>query len=203
MVSDGGLIFAGFMPASLPMRPAFVAFIVCLLPGLSQACPSAPDHADALSLLFEQIQASETPGEAQELNGQLWELWTDAPDATAQEMLDRGMGRRSSYDFLGALQDFDALVAYCPDYAEGYNQRAFVHYLRGDYRAALVDLDLALARSMNHLGALSGKGLSLMALGHNEDARQVLEFALSLNPWLPERALLAPDGPLGPKGTDL
>ena len=116
-----------------------------------------------------------------------------APDAAAQALLDQGMAARSSYDFLRAIDKFDRLVAYCPDYAEGYNQRAFVNFLREDFSAALIDLDLALERSPSHVGALSGKALTLMGLGQMDAAQVVLREALALNPWIPERGLLQPE----------
>jgi tetratricopeptide (TPR) repeat protein len=110
------------------------------------------------------------------------------------------MTRRSSFDFLGALEDFDQLIDYCPEYAEGYNQRAFVHYLRRDFAAALRDLDRALELSPRHVAAMSGRALSLYGLSRMEEAREALAAALALNPWLPERYLADPGGPLAPPG---
>jgi len=93
-------------------------------------------------------------------------------------------------DLRNAVAAFDALIAYCPDYAEGYNQRAFARYLRQDFAPALEDLDAALARSPRHIGALSGKALTLMGLGRDREALATLRAALALNPWLSERALV-------------
>ena len=171
--------------------------------GWADTCPAAPDHSAAFDALV--VEMAEVDGEAQarEISNRMWELWTDAPDEAAQSLLDRGMRARASYDFLGAIEALDRLVAYCPDYAEGYNQRAFVHYLRQDFSAALVDLDLTLDRSPQHIGALSGKALSLLALQRIDEARAALQAALALNPWLSERSLIGPGGPLAPKGTDL
>mgnify|MGYP003879969081 CR=1 FL=1 len=166
-------------------------------------CPQVPDHRQSLERLIAQIQRAESEGEAFEIANQMWEFWADAPDEQAQEILDRGMTRRAGYDFLGAIREFDALIAYCPGYAEGYNQRAFVHYLRQDFGAALADLDRALARSPEHIAALSGRALSLYALGRLEEARAALARALALNPWLPERSLAAPGAPLAPEGEDI
>ena len=165
-------------------------------------CPPAPDHSAALADLVDQVQAAESEAEARTIGNRMWEYWADAPDAHAQALLDRGMTRRAGYDFFGALQEFDALIAYCPDYAEGYNQRAFVHYLRQDFAAALADLDRALARAPDHIAALSGRALSLYALGRIAAAREGLARALELNPWLPERALAAPGAPLAPAEPD-
>ncbi len=170
---------------------------------LAQSCPDAPNHDAALAGLFAQISEVENDMDARAISNQMWELWTDAPDEAAQELLDRGMQARSSYDFLGALEALDRLVDYCPDYAEGYNQRAFVNYLRQDFAAALVDLNRTLERSPQHVGALSGKALSLLALGRVDEARDALDAALALNPWLSERHLAGPGGPLAPIGQDL
>ena len=165
-------------------------------------CPAAPDHSASLAGLMRQVQQAESESQARGLANQMWDYWADAPDARAQEILNRGMTRRSSFDFLGALEDFDLLIAYCPDYAEGYNQRAFVHYLRRDFAAALVDLDRALALAPRHVAALSGRALSLYGLSRLPEARIALEEALALNPWLPERHLIAPGGPLAPRESD-
>lgn len=167
-------------------------------PVASGICPTAPDYSVPLDHLIHQIQRSSNEAEAHVLSSQMWELWAKAPDDRAQAILDRGMSRRASFDFLGALDDFDRLIAYCPSYAEGYNQRAFVNYLRQDYAAALLDLDRAVALSPRHVAALSGRALSLFGLKKMAEARVALGVALSLNPWLPERYLAFHGGPLSP-----
>ena len=168
-------------------------------PALAADCPPAPDHGDRLAGLIAAAQAAGSEGEGRQITNQMWQLWTDAPDAYAQELLDEGMDRRASYDFAGAIKALDALVAYCPDYAEGYNQRAFVAFLRQDYPAALQDLERTLALSPDHVAALSGKALTLMGLGRMDEGQLVLRQALALNPWLPERGLLLRE----PAGDDI
>ncbi len=158
-------------------------------PALAE-CPSAPDIDAAEAALYAEVQAAETEAAAREVAGRLWELWATAPDEAAQALLDTAMTARSSYDFVAAYEALDKLTAYCPDYAEGYNQRAFVSYLRQDFESALADLELALARHPTHAAALSGKALTLMGLGRQDEAQEVLREALGLNPWLPERGLL-------------
>lgn len=164
-------------------------FMVCATLARAE-CPPPPAIADREDALFAEVQAAKNELQAEKGSRALWALWTEAPDAAAQELLNQGMAARSSYDFLRATEKFDRLVDYCPDYAEGYNQRAFVSFLRQDYEAALVDLDLTLERSPRHVGALSGKALTLMGLGRMDEAQQVLREALALNPWIPERGLL-------------
>lgn len=159
-------------------------------PALADACPPLPERGAEKAELMAAVRQAPNETAGRIAANALWEYWALAPDAAAQEMLDRGMRRRAAYDFEAAVAAFDELVAYCPDYAEGYNQRAFVRFIRGDYGAALEDLDRALARAPDHIAALAGKALTLMNLGRVEAGQTVLREALTLNPWLPERGML-------------
>ena len=154
------------------------------------SCPAVPDRSAELSALIDEARAAPNDMAGRAVSDKMWAIWATAPDEIAQEMLDRGMVARRVADYLAAIKAFDDLVAYCPDYAEGYNQRAFVHFLAGAYDTAIVDLRLALDRSPRHVAALAGLALSLMGLGQDGAAQVVLRQALALNPWLPERGLL-------------
>lgn len=163
--------------------------------GWAEGCAPVPDTRAEIAGLHAQLQAAPSETAARPLIGALWQVWTRAPDAAAQALLDEGMRKRREYDFAGAVEVFDALIAYCPDYAEGWNQRAFARFLQDRYDAALGDLDRALALSPTHTAALSGKALTLIRMGRMGLAQDVLRAAVALNPWLPERVyLLRPPG---------
>ena len=172
-------------------------------PVFGETCPPAPDHTAEISELLDRLQSVGEQGAAQAISNERWACWTDAPDETAQEILDRGMRKRAAWDLLGAREEFDTLVRYCPEYAEGYNQRAFVSFLGQDYGAALPDLDKAIALSPQHVGALSGRALTLVGLGREAEAQDALAAALELNPWLPERSLYKPPEPKPKSGEEL
>jgi tetratricopeptide (TPR) repeat protein len=167
-------------------------------PAFADICPTAPDHAAQQAAIYDQLQALPSPVGARELSDQLWRLWTDAPDEAAQALLDQGMRQRESFNLLGARDTLDQLIEYCPDYAEGYNQRAFANFLDANYTGALVDLDVALTITPTHMGAMTGKVLTLLRLERNDEAQALLREALALNPWLAERALL-----VEPEGEDI
>lgn len=187
---------------STPMRQIFFALVVGAGPAFA-SCPASPDIKADLDVLIARIHDAPNDMAAREVSGEMWQLWLKAPDAAAQEVLDQGMRRRAQYDFVGAIKAYDALTDYCPDYAEGYNQRAFVYFLAGDYEKALVDLDRALTLSPRHVGAQSGRALTLMNLGRLGEARVQLLAALENNPWLSERFLLAEGGALAVEGEDI
>ncbi|MBM1219988.1 hypothetical protein JQU17_09950 [Ponticoccus sp. SC2-23] len=158
------------------------------------SCADLPDRSALIDGLYAELRLAPSPGDAQALSGDLWEIWLDAPDDRAQALLDQGI----ALNRLGARDEarelFGQLIDYCPDYAEGYNQRAYAAFLSQDYTAALRDLDEALTREPRHLGALTGKALTLIGMGQEEAAQAPLREALRLNRWLSERALLT--GPM-------
>ena len=154
------------------------------------ACGPVEDRSLETGAVLDRIQKTQDPVTANNLSSELWAIWTDAPDNEAQVLLDRGMEQRRAYDFAGAVETLDKLVEYCPDYAEGWNQRAFAKFLQYNYDEALEDLDRALEINPKHVAAMSGKALTLMGMGRPELAQSVLRDALALNPWLPERQYL-------------
>ncbi|MBS8227318.1 tetratricopeptide repeat protein [Vannielia litorea] len=174
-----------------------------LIPALIMACTSGAAVAaeqctqavlvepEKRAEVLQSVREAESAQAARGHTNQMWEIWATAPDAYAQELLDEGLDRREAYDFEGAIKAFDALVDYCPTYAEGYNQRAFIRFMQQDYAPALTDLDAAIARAPDHFAAIAAKALTLMGLGRNGEAKTALEAALALNPWLPERGLMA------------
>lgn len=173
------------------MRPfTTCAFLIIAGHAMAESCPAAPDHSAELTELTRAARSAPDETTGRQISNQMWELWLDAPDAHAKELLSEGMARRESYDFAAALAAFDALIAYCPDYAEGYNQRAFIHYLRRDFEAALPDLEKTLDITPGHVAAMTGQALTLVELNRKAEAALVLRRALDLNPWLGERHLL-------------
>lgn len=174
------------------MNSLLAPIIAIALSGPAVAdCPEAPDIANEMDRLIARAQTADGPAEAQAASAAMWALWTRAPDPEAQALLNEGMERREATDLAGAIKAFDALIAYCPDYAEGYNQRAFANFLRGDAEAALPDLDRALALRPRHVAALSGRGLTLIRMGRIAEGQEAIRAALELNPWLAERRFLS------------
>ena len=172
------------------MRTLLTLLLLTTAAQAQDICPIVPDHTAERAQIMAVLAHARDVTEAQFMADRLWQIWTDAPDAKAQALLDEGMQRRLDYDFAGSRAVLDDLIAYCPDYAEGWNQRAFAAFLAQDYPAALADLDVALGIMPDHVAALSGKALTLIGMGRNDEAQDVLRNAVKLNPWLGERALL-------------
>ncbi|MEO0386072.1 MAG: hypothetical protein AAF281_00885 [Pseudomonadota bacterium] len=165
-----------------------------LVPGLALAdCPAQPIDADRTALLLTDLMTADSPRSATRAASGLWALWLDAPDASAQDLLDAAIASRQRNDLAASEASLDALIAYCPDYAEGYNQRAFTRFLRSDFDGALTDIDVTLATHPYHFGALSGKAMTLMHQGRTKLAQDALRQAVKVHPYLRERGMLIPD----------
>lgn len=122
-------------------------------------------------------------------------LRATAPNRRAKILLNHGKARHAIRDVTTAIMAFDQLVASCPIYAEGKDQRAWVRSAQGDPFAALVDLDAALACALDHPGALAAKARALIDLDRIEDGRDMLRRAVAVKPCVPERYPMDALGP--------
>jgi tetratricopeptide (TPR) repeat protein len=81
-----------------------------------------------------------------------------------------------------ALQKFNAIIAQRPDFAEGWNKRATLYYLMGNYEQSLADIDHTLELEPRHIGALSGLGLVNIRMEREEAAADAFERVLNIDP---------------------
>jgi len=153
---------------------------------------SAKDTAQAEERadLFTALKAAPNEKVANAAIRAIWELWQTAPDEEAQGMLDAARQRMRVYDFNGAIEHLDKLVAYAPDYAEGWNTRATTLFLQEKYDLSLEDVEKTLDLEPKHFGALAGKAVILMRQGRVELSQDALRKAVEVNPYLRERRML-------------
>ena len=150
--------------------------------------------------LFETLRTAPTEAAGQAVAHMIWQFWMrQAPDETSATMMARAMERRRSYDYAGAMEHLDQLVAHAPDWSEAWNQRATVLFFQEYYDHSLDDVEKVLALEPMHFGALAGKAVILMQQGRIELGQRALRAALAIHPWLSERRMLVPE----PPGQDL
>ncbi len=142
----------------------------------------ADQKATELPGLFEQLQAASSPAEVTSLESEIWQHWLAAPDdnsALLMSQLTRAMASRE----LGiALLLSNQLVDSTPDFAEGWNKRATIHYLMGDNNASVADIRKTVLLEPRHFGAISGLGLILLRDGKPEAALEAFEKVLAISP---------------------
>ena len=176
------------------MKVLFIVAALCGAIGFAETseagCPENIAIEVDLDRAYVRLKFSKFASDAEVITGQLWALWTQAPDQQSQMLLSSGLLNIKRGNLKLAEQVLSELITYCPNYAEGYNQRAFARYLDLNFEKALFDLQDALDLRPRHLGALSGKALTHIALGQEVQAQIVLRKALALNPFMPERGMI-------------
>jgi tetratricopeptide (TPR) repeat protein len=114
----------------------------------------------------------------------LWEVWSRSGDAEVDRLLAVGIEQMTARHGDAAVDTFTEVIRRKPEFAEGWNKRATVYYLMGDYARSLADCDEVMKRNPYHYGALSGYGMIHLQLGHADQALGYFERALAINPNL-------------------
>jgi len=118
----------------------------------------------------------------------MWRIWSRSGDAAIDALYQRGVRQMQASEWNEALATFSAIIQRKPAFAEGWNKRATIYYLLGEYELSLKDCDEVLKRNRNHFGALSGYGQIYLNQGEFERAMTYFERALKVNPNLPNAA---------------
>ncbi|MFI5325427.1 MAG: tetratricopeptide repeat protein [Candidatus Rokuibacteriota bacterium] len=114
----------------------------------------------------------------------VWQVWSRSGDTETDHLLQMGIEQMSRNDGPAAAQTFSAVIQRRPDFAEGWNKRATVYFLMGDYQKSLQDCDEVMKRNPSHFGALAGYGQIYLELDQPERALQYFRRALRVNPNL-------------------
>ncbi len=143
------------------------------------------DQTDpVLDALFAALTATKNPAEAAEIEKRIWQTWA----VTGQELVDSAMARgviaMNKGAFETALKYFNDVLSLAPEHAEGWNKRATVYFLLGNYPESVLDIQRTLELEPRHFGALSGLGLIYAEMGKKKAAIGAMEQALEINPHL-------------------
>lgn len=159
-----------------------------------------PSHAASdRDSLFDALKNAPSEQAAETIENEIWKSWLEAaPSPELQAQVEAAMQRRNVYDFQGARDLLDEVIEMAPNYPEGWNQRAFVLFLQGNYEASLEDIERTLELEPRHFGALSGRAMIFMTLGRVKLGQQALREAVEIHPFLKERNML-----IQPGGVDL
>ena len=114
----------------------------------------------------------------------LWEVWSRSGTEEVDDLLRAGIVEMQHGQLEASLDTFSEVIRRQPDFAEGWNKRATVYYLVGEYRKSAADCDEVLERNPAHFGALSGYGMIWLRLDEPARALERFEQALAVNPNL-------------------
>ena len=175
---------------------AIRAIVACLLTVALLEFATTPlvvadEVSDRVTLdrLFAELKAAPDAAVAHDISQRIWIYWTTPADTELAMRMGELLAARRVSDLDRALALADALITDHPDYAEAWNQRATLHYMRGDLDASLADCAEVLVREPRHYGALSGRSLIYLQQGQRALALRDMAAAVEIHPFLSERRL--------------
>ncbi len=127
--------------------------------------------ANERAALFAALAAAESDTEAREVEDRLWTFWRSFADEESRQLLEESRQSQLRFDYDEAILYMKELVKHAPQFAEGWNQLAYVYFLAGKYDASLDAIDRVLELEPMHYAALAGKGIILIQQGKIAEAQ--------------------------------
>ena len=146
-------------------------FIIFLFFIFTHAANAGDKQTFELNNLFAQLKALNNSLEAKKIEDKIWKLWTTHPsEDSLTELLAKGSEYMMQNQLTSAHNVFSKVIELDPNWAEGWNKRATVLYMMGNFELSQKDIDMVLSLEKRHFGALSGQGLVQTALQNYERA---------------------------------
>ena len=128
---------------------------------------------DEIEILLDQLAIVESVDDANLTRKKIWLLWLDGYNDKKNKLkIVLALELFNSGDLEKADKAFSEIIKLEPEYVEGWNKRATLKFLLGDFLGSLEDIDEVLKRQPRHFGAISGSGLIHM---HNKNFAEAYE----------------------------
>jgi Flp pilus assembly protein TadD len=138
-----------------------------------------------LDRLFDSLSGAKDADEAKRFENTIEALWTQSGSDTADLFAARAVDMLTeAQDQDGALRMLNAALEAKPDYAEGWNKRATLFFMKGDYAHAMRDIRETLRYEPRHYGAWAGLGRILDQTGDSRKALDAYRRAIAINPYM-------------------
>lgn len=144
-----------------------------------QATVEFPPELDGL---FDKLKRTRDPKLAERISTRIWEKWQTSDSKSVDLLTYWARAASSQRKYSKALDLLDQVIVLRPDYAEGYNQRATLHYLMENYGKSIRDIERTLALEPRHYGALAGLAAILEKLNRKQQALETWYRALEVYP---------------------
>ncbi|PBB92464.1 hypothetical protein CK215_11655 [Mesorhizobium sp. WSM3864] len=146
--------------------------------------PVASTRQGRLDQLFADLRRERNEKAAERIAGRIWNEWNQSGSASIDLMMRWAQRAAEDQKFDVALDFLDQVVTLQPDYAEGWNRRATVHFLMKNYGKSMSDIDHTLRLEPRHFGALSGLAQIMAETGHKQSALEAWQKVLTIYPMM-------------------
>ena len=140
------------------------------------------EMATDLDGLFVQLKKTRDEKVAKRISARIWELWQSSDSKSVDLLTIWARNASGGKKYSIALDLLDQVVVLRPQYAEGYNQRATLHYMMQNYDKSIVDIERTLALEPRHYGALSGLASIFELIDEKEKALETWYRVLNIYP---------------------
>lgn len=144
---------------------------------------TAEHRAKLLSDLYAHLATAEDETRAHTVTEGIELLWVNSGSDTISLLLERSTKAMAEKKTDLALKFLDAVVDLAPDFAEGWNRRAYIFYTQNNTERAMGDLRRVLALDPNHYKALDGIAVIFKETGNKKAALKAYEELLRVNPF--------------------
>ena len=114
----------------------------------------------------------------------LWRIWCRSGDPETDRLFRAGIDAMQQQKLADVEALFSRVIELNSDFAEGWNKRATVGFMRRHFPGSIADCQETLARNPNHFGAASGQGLCHISLNEYREAAVCFRRALEIHPHL-------------------
>jgi len=147
--------------------------------------PAQPDDEGAqLDTLFSELKKAANPSYAKTIADRIWSVWFKSGSATTDLMMHWASEAMERRDYNIALDMLDQVITRAPDFAEGWNRRATVHFIMNNDAKSMADIGRVLELEPRHFGALSGLAMILERNGRKEAALDAWQRTLKIYPGM-------------------
>jgi tetratricopeptide (TPR) repeat protein len=152
-------------------------------PSVSDDVPLEPEkQLSSLDDLFDKLKKARDPRFAKTIAKSIWSEWFRSGSATTDLMMTWANEAYESKKYNVALDFLDQVVLREPNFAEGWNRRATVHYTMDNFAKSMTDIERTLELEPRHFGALAGMATILERVDRQEAALSAWERALAIYP---------------------
>lgn len=167
----------------LNMRVIFKILIVSISLLFASKIALADQNDPRLNNLFKKLNETENQDEIRDLISDIWNIWYEVDDPKVIEYFEKGIQAMNLRNYPLAIRFFNNLIEEDPNFAEGWNKRATVHFMMGNFDQSMQDIIKTLELEPRHFGALDGMGLIFIHQGQFQQAIDVYDKMLEIFPF--------------------
>ena len=167
----------------LNMRVMFKILIISISLLFASKIALADQNDPRLNNLFKKLNETENQDEIRDLISDIWNIWYEVDDPKVIEYFEKGIQAMNLRNYPLAIRFFNNLIEEDPNFAEGWNKRATVHFMMGNFDQSMQDIIKTLELEPRHFGALDGMGLIFIHQGQFQQALDVYDKMLEIFPF--------------------